>query len=261
MTSTKLKMIALATMFIDHYGHFIPDSPDWMRWVGRVAAPIFIYCVVIGYKHTSNRKRYLTRLGIAAVGMSFLNLFINFHVYYSDLNRLYIEMNFFSTLFLIVFLIMLLEKKKVRFLIGLFVWQFVSFFIFGSLEVTGLLNSPMAIFTIQTSGNLLVVDGGLLMILLGILFYFAKENKWKVTISYGFYCLILFYLVRRWGWIREGLFSHLFGFFDFQWMMIFALPLLLLYNGKKGIGLKYFFYVFYPLHIAVLWYIGMVLSQ
>ncbi|MEC5422564.1 TraX family protein [Virgibacillus sp. C22-A2] len=256
MTSTQLKIIALIAMFIDHYGYFIPGTPEWMGWIGRIAAPVFIYCVVIGFKNTSNRTKYLVRLGVAAVGMSFLNLFINLRVYYTDLNNLYLELNFFSTLFLITFLIMLLKNKKIKLLLLFFGWQFASLFLFSLLENAGLLVRPIAIFTTQISGNLLVVEGGLLMILLGLFFYFANDNKWRVTVGYSFYCLAMFYSVRRWGWSLAGINQELFGFVNYQWMMIFALPLLFLYNGKKGIGMKYLFYIFYPLHIAILWYIS-----
>ncbi|WP_088106128.1 TraX family protein [Halalkalibacter urbisdiaboli] len=267
MTNTKLKIIALVTMFIDHFGHFIPDTPEWFRWIGRIAAPIFIYCVVIGYKNTSNRKKYLVRLGVAAVGMSFLNLIINLRIHYllqkgkiSSSDFPYLEFNFFSTLFLIALLIILLEKKKIKFLIWFFCWQFVSISLFPFMEINGYLPEPISLFTIQISGNLLVVEGGVLMISLGIFLYFSRGDKWKTAIGYSLYCLTLFYLVRRWGWRPDGILPHLFGFADYQWMMIFALPLMLLYNGKKGIGLKYFFYLFYPLHIVILFFIGFLLA-
>jgi hypothetical protein len=38
-----------------------------------------------------------------------------------------------------------------------------------------------------------------------------------------------------------------------QWHTLIALPLLLLYNEKPGCKkLKYFFYLFYPAHIAII---------
>ncbi|EEK76555.1 TraX [Bacillus cereus R309803] len=46
---------------------------------------------------------------------------------------------------------------------------------------------------------------------------------------------------------------------NYQWMMIFALPFLLLYNGERGYNktwAKYMFYVFYPVHIWMLYIIG-----
>jgi hypothetical protein len=45
---------------------------------------------------------------------------------------------------------------------------------------------------------------------------------------------------------------------DPQWMMIFSIPLILMYNGKKGISLKYLFYIFYPCHIAILYILSII---
>ncbi|OQY85353.1 MAG: hypothetical protein B6D40_03740, partial [Anaerolineae bacterium UTCFX3] len=42
--------------------------------------------------------------------------------------------------------------------------------------------------------------------------------------------------------------------FEYQWMMIAALPFIMLYNGERGrYSLKYLFYTFYPLHIWILY--------
>ena len=44
-------------------------------------------------------------------------------------------------------------------------------------------------------------------------------------------------------------------------MMVFALPLLWYYNGKKGkYSLKYLFYCFYPLHIWLLYLVHTMLA-
>jgi hypothetical protein len=40
---------------------------------------------------------------------------------------------------------------------------------------------------------------------------------------------------------------------SFTWISLLALPILLLYNGEKGKwNMKYFFYIFYPLHLGIL---------
>lgn len=68
-----IKIIALILMLIDHIGEFFPDSPIWLRWLGRIAAPLFFYALAVGFQHTRNRKKYLLRLYLANVGMVFFN--------------------------------------------------------------------------------------------------------------------------------------------------------------------------------------------
>ena len=41
-----------------------------------------------------------------------------------------------------------------------------------------------------------------------------------------------------------------------QSFMILALPLILRYNNQKGRGMKYFFYIFYPAHTFLLFYLA-----
>lgn len=59
--------MAMITMLIDHIGLiFFPDNVAW-RIVGRIALPIYAYCIVIGLARTRDPNRYLRRLAVIAV--------------------------------------------------------------------------------------------------------------------------------------------------------------------------------------------------
>ena len=46
------------------------------------------------------------------------------------------------------------------------------------------------------------------------------------------------------------------GGFPTQWFMVLALPFILRYNGERGKSFKYFFYIFYPAHTFLLFYLA-----
>ncbi|GAA3406359.1 TraX family protein [Paenibacillus hodogayensis] len=61
-----MHLIAMLTMVIDHAGHiFAPGQSIW-RIVGRLAMPIYAYCLVEGYRHTGSLMRYIRRLVLLA---------------------------------------------------------------------------------------------------------------------------------------------------------------------------------------------------
>ena len=55
ISTTCLKWIALICMVFDHVAEFIPGMPIWFRWIGRISAPIFVFCMVEGIKYTTNK--------------------------------------------------------------------------------------------------------------------------------------------------------------------------------------------------------------
>lgn len=62
-----LKLLAILSMLIDHIGAALLPGQAWMRIVGRVAFPLFAYCIAVGACYTRSMPRYLFRLLIMAL--------------------------------------------------------------------------------------------------------------------------------------------------------------------------------------------------
>ena len=68
LSSFWLKIIALVTMTIDHVGLTFDIEP--LRYIGRLALPLFCFMIAEGVLHTRNFKKYVLRLGIMAAAIS-----------------------------------------------------------------------------------------------------------------------------------------------------------------------------------------------
>lgn len=62
-----LKIIALITMIIDHYGAIFEGHVHMYRIIGRIAFPIYCFLLTEGYLHTKDVKKYALRLFIFAL--------------------------------------------------------------------------------------------------------------------------------------------------------------------------------------------------
>ena len=62
LSSTVLKLIAAVTMFIDHAGLILFPQYRIFRIIGRLAFPIYAYCIAEGFRYTRNRKKYFLRV-------------------------------------------------------------------------------------------------------------------------------------------------------------------------------------------------------
>ncbi len=62
-----LKLLALACMIVDHVGAVFFPSIMEMRIIGRIAFPLYIWCVVVGCCYTRSMEKYLLRLIVVGI--------------------------------------------------------------------------------------------------------------------------------------------------------------------------------------------------
>lgn len=62
-----IRLIACLCMFIDHAGKMLfPGVPE-LRYIGRLAFPLFAYCIAVGAVYTRDPLRYLSRIAALAL--------------------------------------------------------------------------------------------------------------------------------------------------------------------------------------------------
>lgn len=290
MTITHLKIIALIAMLIDHVGEFIPNMPEYFRWIGRISAPIFIFCTSYGFFYTRNKIIYLARLYAMGICMSVINLLLFFYVDHTY----FIDNNIFPTLFVMCLIIHLftIGKKDKRYnkLLFLFIGEQIISTMLLFICDNYVVKIPILQFISDLTANVFFVEGGIVFVALGLIFYYCNHKQINIVIpyiSFSFVYTVLYstsiiprIFLKIDGAIPNYVFQTLrfiFGLFrtnvfpvyqtrfympiNYLWMVIFALPFILLYNGKKGKGYKYLFYLFYPLHIYILYIVRYILSH
>ncbi len=207
-----LKLIAAVTMLIDHIGYIFFPTQMLWRIIGRIAMPIFAFMIAEGCCHTRNKLRYF--LSVLGLGLLCQSVYVAFAGGWDFC----MPVNFAISILLVCLLEQAVKERSA-------LW-------------------------------------GLLSILAMVLAYLLHGI---VTIDYGFwgcmlpvFCCLPRLLGRKEHWLQVlclgvgmVILSHDSGIW--QWYSLMALPLLLLYSGKRGkVNMKYFFYIFYPLHLAVL---------
>ncbi|MBD2258319.1 TraX family protein [Pseudanabaena sp. FACHB-2040] len=62
LSSFHIKLLAAITMLIDHIGAVLYPEVDWLRAIGRISFPLFVWLLVQGEAHTRDIWRYGLRL-------------------------------------------------------------------------------------------------------------------------------------------------------------------------------------------------------
>lgn len=216
LNGNHLKLIAATAMLLDHAGILLFPKVQLLRILGRLAYPIFAFMIAEGCRYTRNKLRYfLMVFGLGAACQL---------VYYFASGDTYL--NILLTFSCSILLIYALQAVN-----GAQNWK--QQFLRSALFAAGIV-AAMGI------DRLLTIDYGFWGIMTPVFAAFS-QGKGKT----GSKLPVLMMLV---GLLFLG--ADLGGI---QHFALLAIPLLLLYNGQRGkANLKYFFYIFYPVHLAVL---------
>lgn len=233
-----LKLIASVTMLIDHIGAVLVYSLylsarnagdyglsnqmaqlyELLRIIGRIAFPIYCFLLVEGFHYTRNVKKYITRLGIGMLLSEIpFDLALSGRIDWSDSSVM---------VTLLLGCLMMLAMKKLK---GYWVI------------------APIPIFYLLA--ELLGTDYGgkgiALIAMLALTKGLPKEKLWRTA---GFVILLWFGPEVQIGPLNVPM--ELFG-------LIGLIPMFL-YNGRKLTRSKWVqwgFYLFYPVHLFILWLI------
>ena len=221
LTGNQLKLIALITMTIDHIGYMLLPGVRFLRIIGRIAFPIFAFMIAEGCQYTHNRKKYLLAMwGLAATCQL---------VYFLAMGSLY--MSVLVSFSLSIGVIYLLDRfdpqergSQFDFFLGLC----------GVFFLTRVLPDLLS----HTDYG---IDYGLWGILLPVLVYYGRDKKEKLrNFAVGQVLLAL-------------------GSGPLQWISLATVPLMALYNGKRGKRkLKFLFYIYYPAHLVVIYFLSLL---
>ena len=235
--TTWLKIIALVFLFIDHAGQMcFPNVPE-MRILGRIAFPIYAWCMIVGFHYTRSVPKYLLRILITGL--------VSQPLYMLALNHTWKQPNIFLTLFLGLCALWGIREKKY-------------------------LSQIWAPAAAMAAAILASADYGWRGVLLFIMLYAVQESRPGIAAVMVSYFLFwgssysitksLFGLPINMDALPAVLSQPLSAFLRMETYALLALPFILI-PFKKDLKLpRWVGYALYPAHLALLYALEQIIK-
>ena len=268
LDGTQLKTIALALMVLDHIHYFFEFTgciPTVFSMLGRLSAPLFLFCTVEGFAHTHDRKRYVLRIWAIGTAMAALEFFMIYAGAFRRGDGFYPQNAIFQDLVLLCVIwqgIDWLREKKIAkgaaAIAAVLCWPYMvmAFLLLfpqvqdmpiASAVVAFLMTSPLPMWTAVTDGSWGFLLGGVLL--------YALRGHRPVQLGVWALNALLWDLVLPFAMVHaqaDFVWTQMFTDY-YEWFGVAAAILMGLYNGRRGSGHKQLFYWFYPAHIYLLY--------
>jgi len=230
MNSFALKIIALVTMIIDHMGAIMPDVFGLeFRVIGRVAFPIYVFLVAEGFRHTKNYEKFLLRLAVfALISEPVFDLAMGNPINFLGNTNIFYTL-FFGGAAISAYKYIHASQPHGAKVLGLFVALFL-----------------MILAELASS------DYGAYGVAFILCMYAIKPLKFRLA-AMAIFCVWQHVTVIEFA-LRGVLFYSPDALLYLLMIPATLLPVSLVafYNGERGVGLKWFFYASYPVHLGVL---------
>lgn len=228
LNSNHLKLIAIIAMTIDHIADLIyPGMPNCitsniLHIIGRLTAPIMFFFICEGFYYTKDIKKYILRLFIFSIISHFAYCFafgINYIPFTSG--------NIFN-------------QTSIMWSLA---WSVVALYVINCKD--NLANWLKWLVIILINIITFPADWSCIAVMAIISMYSNRGNLKKQIISMSFWIFI--YAIISYLFV-----SKTYGLITLAVILVY--PLLNLYNGEKGKAkwMKWFFYVYYPLHLVII---------
>ena len=234
LSGNALKILAAIFMVIDHVGlMFFPDYII-LRKIGRLAFPIFAFMIAEGCKYTKNKPKYFA--------MIFLMGVIFQVVYYVVEKSTYMCIFItFSTSILMIYALQYFKKQL--FIKKNYLQKVIAFLIFA-----------LSIVAVYVLNKKVFIDYGFWGCMLPVFasMFHADEKDENQKLLQKIDCVPVSVLTLTIGVVLSSIALNKIN--GIQFYSLFAIILLLLYSGKRGKHkMKYFFYIFYPAHLVLIY--------
>lgn len=223
-----LKLLALVFMLIDHIGARVFTGIPKLRIIGRMAFPLYAWCLVVGSVKTSNPARYILRMLVMAV--------ISQPLYMMGLQHTYQELNILFTLTIALVAIWGIRQK---FCLSQFWAPILCYVLLGFIQVDYGWKGLTFILVLYLARE---SRSGLIVAFLAYALYWGTSSS-AVTEIFGWKLPFL-----RW----EGIKQPLQAFFKLQGMVWLSLPLIAIPMNSGFKMPKWLGYALYPMHLVLL---------
>lgn len=236
LDSNQLKLIAIIAMTVDHIAWAMFDGyptallPLVMHILGRLTCPIMCYFIAEGYHYTRNMNKYTFRL--------FAFAFVS-HFAYIFASNDFVDFKSFIPFYYGNFL----NQTSVMWSLA---WGLVMLRIADSKRIKSiykvLLVILICIITLPSDWSCIAA---LCIMAIGTnRGDFRKQMSWMIFYV-ALYSLVYFFAIdKAYGILQMG--------------VVLSIPVIAMYNGKRGKNpkinkfMKWFFYIFYPVHLFVI---------